>query len=351
MQHGGVHTFHHRASAKSFCSQPLSRIRAVNLESLLTRFRSLDSSGPFDYEWCFHHDGGARGTHVVVGSIVHGNEVGSLPAIVEVAERLAAGDIDYGGRITFFLGNPEASRENVRFLESDLNRVFTDTPPDDHEGARSLELKPILRTADMFLDLHQTIEPTESAFYTFPFNRDDWHWARMIGNAPIWSTRAPDASFSANTCCVDEFVRGLDKPGLTLELGQKGFSEESTDRTMSVLQRLLSATSDWDGGMASIEALAQEQPDFSFVETAYAHPFSDRALRLRDGLSNLIPVQSGETLSAPGSPTIEAPIDGLLMFPKYPGYDAEGQAIGKLPNELFRIVTAMDEHPIERWNL
>ena len=120
---------------------------------------------------------------------------------------------------------------------------------------------------------------------------------------------------------------------------------------MSVLQRLISATSDWDGDMASIEALAQEQPDFSFVETAYAHPFSDRALRLRDGLSNLIPVQSGEALSAPGSPTIEAPIDGLLMFPKYPGYDAEGQAIGKLPNELFRIVTAMDEHPIERWNL
>ena len=101
----------------------------MNLESLLTRFRSLDSCGPFDYEWCFHHDGGARGTHIVVGSIVHGNEVGSLPAIVEVAERLAAGDIDYGGRMTFFLGNPEASRENVRFLESDLNRVFTDTPP------------------------------------------------------------------------------------------------------------------------------------------------------------------------------------------------------------------------------
>ena len=39
------------------------------------------------------------------------------------------------------------------------------------------------------------------------------------------------------------------------------------------------------------------------------------------------------------------------MFPKYPDYDTEGQAIGKLPNELFRVVTPMDEHPIERWNL
>ena len=97
----------------------------MNLESLLTRFRSLDGSGPFDYEWCFHHDGGARGTHIVVGSIVHGNEVGSLPAIVEVAERLAAGDIDYGGRITFFLGNPEASRETVSYTHLTLPTIYS----------------------------------------------------------------------------------------------------------------------------------------------------------------------------------------------------------------------------------
>ncbi len=323
----------------------------MTLESLLTRFRSLESTGPFDYEWCFHHDGGSQDTHVVVGAIVHGNEVGSLPAVVDVAEALAAGDIAYGGRITFFLGNPEASRANKRFLESDLNRVFIDAPPNSHEGNRSLEIKPILESADMFLDLHQTIEPTESAFYTFPFDRDGWHWARMLGNAPVWSTRAPDESFSGNTCCADEFVRLQDKPGLTLELTQKGFNDEATERAMAVLKQLLSATAVWDGDMAAIEAMAQVQPDFTYVEAAYAHPFSDRTLRLREGLGNLVPVVAGEQLSADGSPLIEAPIDGLLMFPKYPEYDEAGHAIGPLPNELFRIVTEMTEHPAERWGL
>lgn len=327
----------------------MSRLNNVTLESLLTRFRTLDQRGPFDYEWCFHHDGSKNDTHVVVGSIVHGNEVGSLPAVVDVAEQLARGAIDYRGQITFFLGNPEASRQNKRFLESDLNRVFTDSPPNSHEGARSREIMPILETADMFLDLHQTIEPTNSAFYTFPFDSDGWHWARALGNAPVWSTRAPDAGFSANSRCVDEFVRSLGKPGLTLELCQKGFSDEATDRTMAVLQRLLAITKDWDGDMAAIEKAATDQPDFTYVEASYAHRFSSSELRLREGLGNLIPVTAGEQLSADGTPHLEAPIDGMLMFPKYPNYDESGRAIGPLPNELFRIVTEMNEHPTQRW--
>ena len=120
---------------------------------------------------------------------------------------------------------------------------------------------------------------------------------------------------------------------------------------MAVLQRLILVGHDWDGDMAAIEAMAQDQPDFTFVETVYAHPFDSPELRLRQGLTNLVPVVSGEKLSAEGSPSIAAPVDGLLMFPKYPDYDGAGRAIGKLPNELFRIVEPMSEHPAERWEL
>ena len=90
------------------------------LETLLSRFRSLGCPGPFDYEWSFHYDGGKSEAHIVVGSVIHGDEVGSLPALVDTAERLAAGHLSYGGRLTILLGNPEASLENKRFRGSGL---------------------------------------------------------------------------------------------------------------------------------------------------------------------------------------------------------------------------------------
>lgn len=320
----------------------------MTLKRLLTRFRSLDGSGPFDYEWCFHHDGGESEAHLVVGAIIHGDEVGSVPAVVDLAERLATASVSYGGRLTLVLGNPEASLKNRRFLDYDLNRVFTDSPPNGHEGDRSLALKPILRTADVFLDLHQTIQPTTSAFYTFPFDRDGWKWARLIGNAPIWVTRAPGAGFSRDSCCADEFVRSLGKTGLTLELGHKGFSASATEKTTAVLQRLLLATAQWNGDLTAIEAMAGTQPDFNFIETSYAHPFSDPTLRLKDGIRNLAPVKEGELLSAEGSTAIEAPIEGYILFPKYPTYQ-NGSATMPRPNELFQIATTMSEHPEQRW--
>lgn len=321
----------------------------MSLEQLLRRFDAARRSGPFDYARHHHHDGGRHALHVVVGCMVHGDEVGALPPVVELVEGLEAGRVEFGGKLTLFIGNPEAGAADRRFLESDLNRVFVSDPPDNHEGRRSQQLRPILDAADVFLDLHQTILHTDRPFYIFPWGVEGWRWARAIAGAEAWVTRAPTQSFSTGTCCADEYVRLRRRPGMTLELGRKGFSDAAATRAAAAVQRLLEVADAVGDGQGSLSSEAEQRPELDFVQTHWRCRFDDPRMRLRDGLVNFQHVVAGEVLSAPGTPEIVAPMAGALLFPKYPGYDADGRVVEPRPGEIVRIVGPLDDHPRTLW--
>ena len=321
----------------------------TRLEKELEGFRRLADGGVHQYAWCATHDGGRHGHHVVFASMVHGNEVGSLPAVVRVVEALRAGQLSFGGRISFFVGNPEAGRAGVRFLEADLNRVFLPNPHQKHEHVRARQIMPILGDADVFIDFHQTIQPTRNPFYIFPWSESGWHWARALAAAPVWVTRSPGQTFSEGTCCADEFVRNQGSMGLTVELSQAGFSQQAEDiaartmvRCLEIVDLIVST------GAPSLQEMAFREPDVDFVRTIHQEQFTSPNLALRVGLDNFQPVKSGELVSAPGTPALEAPVSGQLLFPKYPAR-TEGQAHAPLPKEIFRVVELMLEHPTQVW--
>jgi len=321
----------------------------TELQGWLDRFDALRVAGPFSYPRHHHHRGGHHDLHVVIGAIVHGDEVGSVPAIVGLLDRLLHREARFGGKLTVFLGNPEAGLAGRRFLQADLNRVFVDAPPDNHEGRRATELRPILDTADIFLDLHQTILETDRPFYIFPWSVPGWQWARAIGGARTWVTRPPDQSFSPGTCCADEYVRLRGRPGLTLELGPKGFDPAATERAASAIERLLAVADRVGTGSDTLAGVATHAADLEFVETRWRCAFDDPTLRLRPGLTNFAPVRAGEILTAPGTPERTAPVDGMLLFPKYPDYRADGRAVEPRPGEIVRIVAPLAEHPASAW--
>ena len=286
----------------------------------------------------------------MIGALVHGDEVGSLPAVANLVAALNAGATSFGGRLTVFLGNPEASAQQRRFLEADLNRVFVDDPPACHEGDRARELKPILDAADLFVDLHQTIEETDRPFYIFPYDEAGAHWAQAIAGAVSWVTRPPTATFSAGTCGTDEYVRNRGKPGLTLELGTKGFHRQSIVRAANVLDRLLQVADQVGSGAASLDHAAAAQPELEFLHTTWIQPFDDPQMRLRPGLANFEPVAEGEQLSADATPLIVAPHAGMVLFPKYPAYDTSGVVVEPRPGEIVRIVAPLEDHPSKVWS-
>ena len=293
------------------------------------------------------YTGGQHDLRVVFGSMVHGDEVGSLPGLLAVMRALAAGTLSFGGVADFFVGNAAAALRGQRQLEADLNRVFVfdeDGRPrsDTLEGRRAAELAPLLTGCTLFIDLHQTAQPTARPFFTLPWRPREAAWIRALHHGDeAWITRAPGERFSAGTCCADEFVRDQGLAAITLELGVLGFTDAAADRTAALVRRALALLDRLaEAGDAALIAAAAARPAVEGFAYVHAEPYRDRAQRLRSGLVNFQPVTAGEVL---GTPDLRAPRAGRLMFPKYPPEDAP------LPGEIFRLVAPLDDTPERLW--
>lgn len=143
-------------------------------------------------------------------------------------------------------------------------------------------------------------------------------------------------------------MRNQNKPGVTLELGAMGFSDQAEALATASFTRLLAVAEEVGSGGATIDQLAETQPELEFVGTSWIQQFTDPTMQLRAGLWNFCAVTEGEILSADGTPEITAPCDGMILFPKYPVY-ADGRALEPRPGEIVRIVAPLDRHPLEIW--
>lgn len=315
---------------------------ADRVQACLDTFESHLTSGPAPLSR--RYDGGRHGLRVVFGSMVHGNEVGSLPGIVDVMAAIEAGSVDFGGVLDVFVGNAPAGLANRRMLEADLNRVFTPSMPDSAERRRAIELEPILTGCDLFVDFHQTLQPTAKPFFTLPWLAQEAHWVRAMGGGEAWITRKAGTPFDAGTCCTDEFVRNQGLPGLTLELGYRGFDEGARALTATTIIKVLQILDQVaEQGPDALSAAASKAPEVPLYVLTHSEPYAQRAQQLKPGVRNFQPVTRGENLAAPGSPDLITPTSGVLMFPKSPPADEP------LPASIYRIAERLEEDPAVVW--
>lgn len=109
------------------------------------------------------------GPHAVVLGIVHGNEI----AGAIVLDRLLRSEIrPLRGRLSLIFGNIEAYQRfdpadptATRFLEEDLNRLWEpailDSVRRSSELRRARALRPMIDAADVLLDMHSMLWPSE----------------------------------------------------------------------------------------------------------------------------------------------------------------------------------------------
>lgn len=297
----------------------------------LEEFLELASPKPYLYEAC-HHFAGTDPTapHLVFGFCIHGNEFGTLPALLQLQREL--GQTTREISVTLLLGNVDAIRKNTRFVEEDFNRVFTfDRNADSLERVRAERVRPILDRTDFFLDFHQTQTRTRQPFYTFPWYPELANWARLLALAPVGLTRAPNQTFSQGQMCLDEYVRARGKVGLTIELGTRGQDSAQALSAASGVRRALKAFEQLRSSGATLSDLANQEDEIDWYETAHIVRAEGPDLRLRPGLENWSRVAQGETLTEVGSKVITSPFPAVTLFPKYP---ARGEPP---PPELVRL--------------
>ncbi len=113
--------------------------------------------------------GAAKGPHVALVALMHGNE---LAGAIVLDRLLRAGLVPRRGRLTFGFANvaafdrfdatqPTASR----FLDEDLNRLWEpallDGPRRSIELDRARQMRPLIETVDVLLDLHSMLWASE----------------------------------------------------------------------------------------------------------------------------------------------------------------------------------------------
>ena len=119
---------------------------------------------------------GRPGPHVMLVAALHGNEIAGAGGR---ARRLRRGSPPARGRLTMGFANiaafarfdpnhPTASR----FLDEDMNRLWDpatlDGPRRSAELDRARELRPLIDTADVLLDLHSMLWPAEPLILSGP---------------------------------------------------------------------------------------------------------------------------------------------------------------------------------------
>ncbi|MCB0279490.1 MAG: succinylglutamate desuccinylase/aspartoacylase family protein, partial [Calditrichaeota bacterium] len=62
---------------------------------------------------------------------IHGNEQAGILALKQVFERMRQQQLELNGELIALIGNLQAVRQNTRFIERDLNRIWSDTAISD----------------------------------------------------------------------------------------------------------------------------------------------------------------------------------------------------------------------------
>ncbi|WP_397452835.1 M14 family metallopeptidase [Pseudomonas sp. NA-150] len=117
-----------------------------------------------DYVHSF--DSGVPGPHVLIMALTHGNEVSGANAVDTL---LSSGLRPRQGRLSFAFGNVEAYHrfdphniDATRYLDEDMNRVWLpqrlDSTEDSIELCRARQLRPLIDSVDLLLDIHSMHE-------------------------------------------------------------------------------------------------------------------------------------------------------------------------------------------------
>ena len=160
--------------------------------------------------WSF--DGPTPGPHVVVTALIHGNEIGGAVALDSLLRapptllrgRLTVGFANLAAYARFDPAQPTASR----YLDEDMNRLWDaavlDGPRRSSELSRARAMRKLIDSADVLLDLHSMLWPSDPLILSGPTARgrvlagrigtpalvvaDRGHLGgrRLIDYAPFW---------------------------------------------------------------------------------------------------------------------------------------------------------------------
>ena len=276
------------------------------------------------------------GKDIVLSSAVHGNETAPIEICSELIKQLILGELHLEHRTLFLFGNPASINIGQRFVEENLNRLFSGGHSlDQGQGAglinkerhRALLLEQTV--ADFFnqtssesgkrerfhYDLHTAIRGSKNdKFAVYPF-RHDKPWLKeqlqfmlACGVNTILFSNSPTTTFSYFSS--NEFGAHA----FTVELGKvKPFGENDMIKFEDVKSSLAALVSG-----QSLALIEYDKEDFSFfeIDQIIDRQHENFTLHFADDVENFTDFPIGTVIATDGKQEIKTNKQGeAIIFP------------------------------------
>lgn len=260
-------------------------------------------------------------TVVILGGI-HGNERVGVTVLESLRALLNPDRIN--GVLHLILGNPRAYKENKRFIDTDLNRLFgsgfsptIQKKEGNYEERCARELAAVLQSADFLLDIHSTIKPSVPFIFT---NANDDHMAlARLFHTPYIVSPASGFAPKELASSTDNFVDSHGGIGITYESGWHKDSssfEQVLKNTLTFLKKV-GCMRDNDVGARLEISISETSSQHLFIQDhIIAH--TDHFVFAKD-FNNFDTVVAGEVIARDGSVDgneVRAEQNAFIIFPK-----------------------------------
>lgn len=280
----------------------------------VSRFAEGNTGVP--YVWTFASDN--EGPHVMVNCLTHGNEPAGAHAVARLLDEAVR---PRRGRLTFSFANVRAyesfrAGQNLpaRFLDRDMNRLWRDDWIDadrtSRETVRARELRPVLRTVDMLLDLHTTASVARPFFVIAEMPK-----TRALADRMAWP---PLQQLMPGGCLDGRHMIDYDafsdpvapQTAVTVECGRHddATSGEAAYRTARLFLAAVGALS---GAARASEAASIHRYR---IVAPYEVRHDSFVLSIPD--SGFVSVEEGETVARDGPEKVTAPYDAVVIAPR-----------------------------------
>ena len=312
--------------------QPASRSGALALES-----HELGS-----------YEGDVGGPLVLITGGLHGNEPAGVLAISVVLSALEAGRMPLRGRVVGLAGNLGALKVTERFLDRDLNRMWSEedlasAAPDAEvrEVAERSELAGLIArelveepSPAVFLDLHST----SAGGSPFSIIGDTLQNRRIAFALPVPVILGLEESVEG---ALLGYFGERGHVAVGFEGGQHEDPETVAHHVAAIWITLVQAgclepddVPDLAAHFDRLRAAGRGHP--GVVEMRYRHHVdADSGFLMRPGFSNFDAVEKGQLLAQDAAGEIQSPEPGFVLLPLYQGQGQDGFFIGREVRRLW----------------
>lgn len=271
-----------------------------------------------DYVHTF--DSGKPGPHVLVGALMHGNEIcGAVALDFLLREKVRP----IRGKLTFAFHNvtaygrfSAATKKDTRFVDEDMNRVWLDeildSPRDSVELLRARELRPLLRTVDRLLDIHSMGTHCLPLLLCHGLEKE-----RRFVRELAYPMTVVCGSGHIKGCRLIEYApfndKATDKVAVLVECGQH-WSKSSSDIALDTALYFLDATGAVEPGFVKAHANGPKPPRQRILEVTGGASAETTEFRFVDKFIGLEQFpKKGTVIAMDGGKAVVTPHDDCIL--------------------------------------